>query len=194
MKKCVLCCDIKSLTDFYKDRSRPDGLSNRCRTCDKQKAKSYAQTSNGKCTQKRYRQSIRGRLAKQKDDRKYRETKNGRKHIYVSIDKYKKTEKGRAVNQQVTRRRRERQYNLDMKLTRKDINSIYERFKGQCFYCHSKQRLEIDHHNPLSGGHGLSLGNAVLLCRLCNATKHTKKPEDFYSLDQLKQLEVLLQL
>lgn len=34
MKKCYQCKETKSLIDFSKDRSRPDGLSYKCKNCD----------------------------------------------------------------------------------------------------------------------------------------------------------------
>ena len=194
MKTCYLCNTNRPISDFYKDRSRPGGLSSRCKACDKQKVSHYFRTDNGKLTKKRYVQSPKGRIAKQRDDRKYLQTEGGRKHIYANVIKYNKTPKGRICKQQAARRRRERKYNLDLELTSQDITLIHNRFHDSCFNCGIKEKLEIDHHNPLSNGYGLSIDNAVLLCRSCNASKRDKSPEDFYSLNQLQQLEFLLRL
>jgi len=182
------------MKDFYKDCSRPDGLSSRCKECDKRKASSYFKTSDGKATKKRYRQSTKGRIAKQKDDKKYRESENGRKHIYANIARYNQTDKGRITKQQSARRRRHRVRNVDMQLSNADIQLIYERFNNRCFNCDAQERLEIDHHYPLIDEFGLCISNAVLLCRSCNAKKHTKHPEDFYTSRQFKQLVKVLAL
>lgn len=40
-KVCVLCKKSKSLDSFSSDRSRPDGLSARCRKCDSKKVAKY---------------------------------------------------------------------------------------------------------------------------------------------------------
>jgi len=65
-------------------------------------------------------------------------------------------------------------------------------FGHKCFNCGSEKRLEIDHHYPLSEGHGLSIKNAVLLCKSCNASKGSKMPKEFYSEQQLQELDHLL--
>ena len=61
-------------------------------------------------------------------------------------------------------------------------------FKNQCFKCHSKNYLAVDHNRPLSSGSGLSIDNAVILCKFCNSKKYTKMPELFYSKKELNQL------
>ncbi len=33
-KKCCMCKELKPITSFSKDRSRSDGINNRCKTCD----------------------------------------------------------------------------------------------------------------------------------------------------------------
>lgn len=48
MKKCYSCQEEKPLTDYYKDRSRPDGVSSRCTLCDKAKRKAYYQANGDK--------------------------------------------------------------------------------------------------------------------------------------------------
>jgi hypothetical protein len=44
MKKCHLCGEVKSLANFYKDASKPDGYANRCKQCDNRKRKDYYST------------------------------------------------------------------------------------------------------------------------------------------------------
>jgi len=41
MKKCYSCQETKPLPEYYKDKSRPDGVSSRCIVCDKAKRKAY---------------------------------------------------------------------------------------------------------------------------------------------------------
>jgi CRISPR/Cas system Type II protein with McrA/HNH and RuvC-like nuclease domain len=54
----------------------------------------------------------------------------------------------------------------------------------KCFKCKDKKDLTIDHHYPLSQGFGLSISNAVPLCRKCNSKKGIKDPVDFYTEDE----------
>jgi hypothetical protein len=41
MKTCKKCNCLKAVSEFYKDKSYPDGIGNRCANCMKQKTKSY---------------------------------------------------------------------------------------------------------------------------------------------------------
>lgn len=65
-------------------------------------------------------------------------------------------------------------------------------FVNLCANCYSNKNLEIDHHYPLSKGFELTVNNAVLLCKTCNTSKGSKRPEDFYSKDKLNQIEWIL--
>ena len=38
-KKCYVCKKIKSVSEFYRNRANKDGLSTRCKICDKKKSK-----------------------------------------------------------------------------------------------------------------------------------------------------------
>lgn len=65
-------------------------------------------------------------------------------------------------------------------------------FGNLCFNCNSSDRLEIDHHYPLSIGFPLTTDNAVLLCKSCNTSKGNKMPEVFYTKEQIDRLEWIL--
>lgn len=41
MKKCSSCGETKEITDFYKNRSRKDGLQNQCKDCSKKTNKKW---------------------------------------------------------------------------------------------------------------------------------------------------------
>jgi 5-methylcytosine-specific restriction endonuclease McrA len=167
MKICYKCQLEKAVTDFYKNRTRSDGLSSACKACRRSICREYNQTAAGKLSHNqssiKYQQSSKG----QAYTRKYNRSPQG-------VLKYK--------------RRRERKYGLDGVLSVQDLALIRERFSHQCFNCGRNDRLEIDHHRPLSRGHGLTIDNAVLLCRSCNASKRDQSPQDFY---QQEKLEVL---
>ena len=57
------------------------------------------------------------------------------------------------------------------------------KFQPACIICGSTEKLEIDHVLPLSKGYGLKPGNAVVLCKHHNDSKHDKDlndlPEDW---------------
>lgn len=90
------------------------------------------------------------------------------------------------------KRRRDMKRGLDTRLTSCDINDIYTRFDHKCFNCGAIERLEIDHHRPLSLGYGLTPKNAVLLCGACNVRKSNRLPEEFYTQEQVSRLAQLM--
>lgn len=92
------------------------------------------------------------------------------------------------------RLRRDNKSGLDTKYNANDSEYTKQLFNNQCFNCGSLERLEIDHHYPLSRGYGLSPHNAVLLCKSCNASKNNKMPEQFYTSDQIKTLNHMLSI
>lgn len=175
MKMCLKCNTEKQESEFAKRSNTLHGLQSHCKACNKQyrlinrdRILTYPKTENGKLSIKRYWQSEKGLLAHRRNAG---------------------TPKGLIRTRQKTRRRRELKLALDFLLTKEDVKAIYERFDYQCFNCNSKERLEIDHHYPLSKGFGLTLKNAVLLCKSCNSSKHNKMPEDFYTKEKLMELQ-----
>lgn len=89
-----------------------------------------------------------------------------------------------------TIKRRALKSNLSEYFSRLSVIQVYYKFDYKCFHCKSIDRLSIDHHYPLSLGNPLTINNAVLLCRSCNAKKGTKLPETFYSPEQLTDLQL----
>jgi len=182
MKICTKCKSLKETQEFYVCKRNPSGLTPHCKSC----IKSYERSNNGKESHRRYYQSRREALTSQA--RKYKNTPAG----IETQKRYDQSERGRLSAQQCARRRRERKRKLDMRLKSKDIAVIYERFKNRCANCGSNTNLEIDHHYPLIAGFGLSLNNAVLLCKSCNCSKSNKMPEEFYRRERLEYIEGIL--
>ena len=189
MKACSKCKINKHESNFRTRRDRPCGVRSQCRACDlvyaksergKLAARKYRSTSHGKAVISKlalkYRHSYMGKISRARASRKYWLSVNGRNHILATVG-----------------RRRERKIGLDAQFTPKDAKLIYERFNYRCFNCQSIKQLQIDHHRPLSCGYGLTLNNAVLLCKSCNASKNDKMPEDFYTPKQLLDLVIILQ-
>ena len=61
MKKCTLCEQVKDADEFYKDKTRPDGLEHRCKPCKIQCSKRYKNLSNKKfkvCSKCKAKKSI----------------------------------------------------------------------------------------------------------------------------------------
>lgn len=61
-KKCPLCNEIKPISDFHKDRTKPDGIKYRCKVCAVNLAVDY-----GRKNPEKKREACRKRRAKRKD-------------------------------------------------------------------------------------------------------------------------------
>ena len=72
-----------------------------------------------------------------------------------------------------TAERREKKKELDSQWTL-EMQELLFQIHPYCTVCGTIDKLEIDHVKPLSKGFGLKPGNAIILCRSCNSTKHSK--------------------
>ena len=182
MKKCYKCGIEKAFSEFSKDKSRKDEFTNKCKAC----CKTYYQKNREKIKEQcriyhhnnKQKQNERCRIYRQNNNQKERERcKIYKKNNPEAVRKY--VRKRRATKKAV-----EENYTND-KATATEIA-----FGFKCFNCSSTESLAHDHNRPLSKGHPLDIGNSVLLCRSCNASKKDKDPEDFYSEEQLAELEI----
>lgn len=71
------------------------------------------------------------------------------------------------------RERLERKRKLDVHWTF-EMEQALRRLQPCCVVCNAEADLTVDHVLPLSKGHGLYPGNAVVLCGSCNSQKHAK--------------------
>lgn len=90
------------------------------------------------------------------------------------------------------RQRRAAKLGVSEHFTAEMRKRVLEQFSQACFLCLSKTDLCMDHHQPLTAGNALEYGNAVCLCRSCNAAKSNYYPQYFYSPDRLLRLEEML--
>lgn len=66
-----------------------------------------------------------------------------------------------------------RRYHSDRHWTA-EMEALLFQLQPRCVVCGSSDKLEIDHVSPNIIGGSLEPGNAVVLCRSCNAIKHDK--------------------
>lgn len=81
-KKCTMCSSKKPKSDFYRNRSRPDGYGSQCKTC----AARYSQSSAGKAAVRRYSKSEAGRRAR----KQRRQTSEGKARLSARHARYRK--------------------------------------------------------------------------------------------------------
>lgn len=76
---------------------------------------------------------------------------------------------------EITRRYNARKKRVTVgKLTDVDISNKFKALGNACFYCGSKENIEVDHLIPISRGGAHVLSNLVPACRSCNASKRDK--------------------
>lgn len=219
-KFCTKCKLVKEVNSFYRNKTSKDGLQSWCISCWSLTQAKYRKTEQRKIVQQRYCNSTRGKqkrqeyaksivgkIVHQQANKKYYYSEKGRltqklwKPSRISQEKrklylkqYNQTAHGKVVNQAKRMRYLEKKMSLDSRFTSKNRQTTLDIFNNKCFNCDCKINLEIDHHYSLNRGFGLSLGNAVLLCRSCNAQKGNKLPQTFYIPEKYEKLEYLLSL
>ena len=62
MKTCSHCKQTKPISEFAKDKHRPDGFTCQCKFCIRKSKRKYRQTPKGIQTEKKYQQSEKGKL------------------------------------------------------------------------------------------------------------------------------------
>ena len=187
MKLCSKCRLEKPTSDYHKDSQKPDGLRTWCKSCVLAQQAEYRRSPTGQAIRQTYVVSSMGQKRLNAGQSKYRRSQKRR----ASWAAYKQSPKGRITDRQYAARRRERSKQLDSLIGQQLYTLIEAVFNHRCFCCGSEQALQIDHHYPLSRGFGLTPDNATLLCKQCNVLKGNKLPEQFYSQNQLQQLEYI---
>jgi hypothetical protein len=198
-KKCRKCGELKTTDNFGRSKKNKDGLKSYCKACKNKESKKhrennpeyyqkYREGNKEKATEygKEYRENNKTKLAQKA--KKYAEI-NANK-----IQEYKKEwyEKNKDKVMNNKRRRRDRKVACGEEYSLKHRQITLIAFNYKCYNCGNDDKLHIDHHRPLIRGNPLSLDNAVVLCKTCNLSKGTKRPEDFYTADKCIELEIKL--
>ena len=198
LKICGKCKETKSVSSFYKNKSKKDGLDNTCKECysifkkHSKVTKIYAKlyyNENKKVIRENYKEYYTNNRQEELERCRLRYEKNKEaEHLRSKL--YYQSHKDEALIRK--NKRRARKHEVNEVFTLRDRRETFDRFSNACFNCGRTEKLSIDHHYPLSKGYPLSRTNAVVLCKRCNASKHTKLPDEFYSLDRLIILEGIL--
>lgn len=159
--KCIKCERKYNITYHYVHREEKNNRTRKWRENNADYVKQYSKEYETKNKEKRYEKN----------------------KIWSKNNLDKKREKQRK------RRAISKQINENFSVSDEQI--IMKIFGNKCFNCGSQEKLEIDHHYPLSKGNPLTLLNAVLLCESCNCSKKDKIPENFYSINKLNELKII---
>lgn len=187
MKICIKCGIEKDESLFYTGR-------NQCKVCVYELHKKY-----------RLKNPEYGKKYRLKDPERIKNIH--KKYRLKSPERYKECRRKAAkkynlknpdTQRAINARRRDRKRTLgETILSKSHIEFVRNQFNNVCYVCkatHSTHgdkivSLALDHHLPLSKGYPLKLGNIVLLCNSCNTSKGTKINEEYYTKEQLADLE-----
>ena len=187
MKK--ICCDCgeeKDLEkDFYKDKSSASGYKYYCKVCSKERSRVSHEKHYESMKAKHYEWMANHPEHKEyvkNYNKDYRKSENFEKNHRGYQWKYAHTEKGHHTLLMRTQRYRFRSRALINDLTYEQLLTIKESQQNLCKICHREFNeslpYELDHIFPVEKSKpddpGLTMGNVQLLCRTCNAIKHTR--------------------
>lgn len=162
VKKCQVCNITKSLTDFYKNKSRVDGYRYECKEC----IKVYQKSDMGKAQRHRYATSEKGNAASRRGNKRYNSTENGKKKkaAYAQLPYwveyrrayhklYIKTIPGKIVNLKKRAKYRASLLNAMPPWLSNEHRIQITAFYSEAIYLTHKTgiRHEVDHIIPLQG-------------------------------------------
>ena len=217
-KRCTRCNQWKDASEFYKDRSKRDGLKSHCKTCHEAYKRGYRATPAARLLQER-REYLRrfSVVARPTDDLaaryqawRARNAARRKAHLRSMLRKWhaqhpsesrrwarENHETARASAQEQRAARAEAAINT---LTPTEWQWLLERFDFRCAYCGQHgDGLTPDHVIPLSRGGNNSLSNIVPACGPCNLHKGARTPDEaglsfavsFNALRSLQQLSLI---
>ena len=172
--KSIKCCKCEILyheSNFYRDKSRPNGFKPRCKPCDKLSL----DRTNRKEYEKLYRQK---NPLKRKEIVKKSFLKNINHHRAV-LAVYRTTESFYRNSRNHTAEYRARQ--TPALIEKFDCWSLFNSSNRQCFYCDAPitfKETEFDHFIPLSKGGDHKLSNIRVSCARCNRSKGASMPQE----------------
>lgn len=187
MKLCTRCRELKSLTDFGKNRSNKDGLQTHCKSC-----RSAHYTANAEKVRKRVRDYVTANAETISERRKgyhavHREANNARSRKWREDNPAMAREsdrrggaKWRSDNPDKQRANfaRYRARKLGAAHEPYSRREIFERWGSRCCYCDAPAN-SLDHVIPLIAEGADAPNNLVPSCVSCNSSKGSKSLADW---------------
>ncbi len=179
MKKCTKCCEVKPLDAFSKDKQKRDGKCSRCKACAISYKKSrWVGTQAKKDSDKKYRESAKGRAASHRAASKYYAA--NRAAQIERVRSWQRTNPDMVDALSSLRRARKLSADSDQ-WGRAEVHS---EANGRCLHCGIKVSLgemHADHFIPLAKGGSNLRENIVCSCASCNLSKGAKLPSEWTS-------------
>lgn len=156
LKVCGDCKEGKDTFEYYKDRTKVDGLARRCKSCHGKRNAAYRKKNPqyGKVWREK------NKTKKSLDNAKYRSENS----LYF-------------LNYHHNYRADKLSLNHGC-VTEEGLKRLIEAKNNSCEYC-GKPFEHLDHTIPLSKGGLHCLDNLTISCARCNISKGNKMPKDF---------------
>lgn len=173
MRTCTKCGLGKSNENFFRDKSKKDGISPSCKQCYK---KYYSEIRESKLAKKKvYREKNSVKISEYRVGHYIR---NKEKAVACASDWAKQNPDRRRAAEAS---RRARKNNSTGKFTASNLLEIASSQKWKCVCCKRsiKNGYHVDHIEPLSRGGSNDKYNIQALCPTCNMNKKAKDPYVF---------------
>jgi len=196
-KRCTRCYEWKDDTQFYKDKSKRDGLKSHCKPCHEAYKRGYRDTPGARALRRRLtylrRHAVHSRHSIHNSPEFYAWLARKRAQRQQRIRDYHRRwysrhqSAGRAWQRENGETIRSNRQQQRAAIARVPINSLssaewqwlLEKYEFRCAYCGRKgDGLTPDHVTPLSRGGDNALGNIVPACGPCNLSKGARTPEE----------------
>lgn len=184
LKHCSQCGETKPLSDFYANHRNTDGCATRCKLCSHELVIRWRNQhlTQMRARQKKYNQNY----CERHPDRRKESQQNWQK-------------RHPAKTRATVRRRRALKRGLHETFNAKQEAFVRDFWDNRCAICGrwhqpGEKAFPIDHWQPLSKGHVLTMATAVLMCESCNGGKWNRYPNEFYSADVISRIEKKLEL
>ena len=179
-KHCPDCKQIKSVDEFHNNRQSKDGKATYCKPCLLARGAAYRLANPEKVKET-------NKISKKKNYAKGKETRRRFEIANRDLINARKRDWNRR-NKQIVHEINQRSYAKNPQLFLASAQRRYAKLKGveqklitqkdylrmqrmSCFYCHSKDRIEIDHVQPIQRNGRHAIGNLVPACLPCNRSK-----------------------
>ena len=175
---CRICGEDKSPDKYNVDVKMRTGYSSNCRDCCKKIGLNHYYKNHQLISERRKR-------LYHADPQKYIEQRVKSQARYPE----KALERARAYRLKrpgfskiINHTRRARMIAAPGVFTNEDIQKIFHRQRGRCFWCDEKtgQKFVVDHVIPVARGGANYPENLVVSCRSCNSRKSNKYPTEWF--------------
>jgi 5-methylcytosine-specific restriction endonuclease McrA len=165
-KVCIRCGEQKNTELFVK--KTPVGYKSWCKECENARRK-LQYPDKKELIRKKAREAYAKNPEKQLiASQKWRE--NNKEKYAAYVHSWYKNNPDNIRRSRIRRNAKKRNAGIFLVTTKEFI-----KLKQQpCFYCGSKNKVEIDHRVPISRGGAHSIGNLVAACIPCNRSKNSK--------------------